>query len=127
MLTLIRYGVAPEGGADKPPLRERAVWVEAPANLPDDHPHLVQIAGYPGRWLSESIVEPLVDLVAQHTKAEFDRFGEMVSLGGSLLPGGTKDIYRLPLLDGYEVVDEETYVRAWNRVCSIEQRIPEAQ
>lgn len=124
MLTITRYAVAGDNtDPERPPLREVATWSPLPEDSTD--PRAVEIDGAPGLWLLESCQEPLVDLLSQHTEAVIDRFGQIVDLGGQLKPGGTKDLYRLPLRDGYELVSEDEYVKAWNAVCAMEQRIPE--
>lgn len=120
MLTLTRYAVHKDNSGDAQPLREIAVWVR-PMD-PKDH-RIVHLDGHDGDWILETCREPLVDLLSQLTPATKNRFGEFTDYGGYLVPGGTFDIYRLPLLDGYRIVTEDEYVDAWNAVCAPEQRI----
>jgi hypothetical protein len=120
-LTLTRYAVHGDNtDPERPPLREVAEWMRPIASA---DPRIVELDGYDGQWLLLSVSEPCVDLVSQHTPAKFDRFNQLIEPGGELI--GSQDLYRLPLLPGYRLVDEDTYVAAWNQVCAPEQRIPE--
>lgn len=124
MLTITRYAVAGDNtDPERPPLREVAEWVQLPDDTTD--PRAVEIQDAPGKCLLLTCREPLVDLVAQHTPAVFNRFQEVVDPGGQLKPGGSQDLYRQPLLDGYRLVSEDEYVTAWNAVAAMDQRIPE--
>lgn len=122
MLTLTRYAVyrgeQPIGHLFQP-LREVAEWLPLSEDTIDKR--AVEIDGYPGRWLLLTCREPLVDMVSQHTPATFNRFNELTDVGGELV--GSQDLYRLPLLPGYELVTEDEYVDAWNAVCAPDQRI----
>lgn len=120
MLTLTRYAVHEDNSGDTQPLREVAVWVRP---MDPSDPRIVQIDGHDGDWVLQTCREPLVDMLSQLTPATMNRFNELVDAGGQLRPGGTLDIYRLPLLDGYRIVTEDEYVDAWNAVCAPEQRI----
>ncbi len=120
MPTIVRYAVSSVQGDQ--PLREVADWIPEVA-LSD--PAAVELEGYPGRWVLQSVSEPLVNLLSQHVPRKFNRFGELTEDGGQLVEGGTRDIYKLPLMDGYAIVDEDAYVTEWNKVAGAGQKIPE--
>lgn len=118
--TIVRYAVSRVQG--DPPLREVAQWIE-PVALNDAR--AVTLDGYDGEWILLAVSEPLADLSTQVTPTVFNRFNEVVEAGGFLIDGGTRDLYALPLTDGYELVDEDTYVTEWNKVAGAGQKIPD--
>jgi hypothetical protein len=103
-----------------------ANWLQLEDNTID--PRAVELTEYgeSGKWLLSSCSDPLADLAAQVSEAQVNRFNEVTDVGGQVT--GSMDLYRLPLMDGYQLATEDEYVAAWNAAAKAvpgSQLIPE--